>query len=188
MSVIDDLTVEEFKEFFSRNFPYLPAYQEGKTYFTGDVVYESPNFYQSLIDENLSPLSNESAWKIIKDSMENYVTDKDIEKAWQEATVSFNLDLCGCDENAKIIFFYLVAFYLAYDLQLAAGGAYGQVVFPATSVSVGSVAESYYVPQAYLENPILSFYARNGFGLKYLNMVYPKLLGNVRAVGGWSLP
>lgn len=188
MSVMDDLTVEDFKELFARNFPYLPVYQEGMTYFIDDEVYEEPNFYRSLIDNNEQPLSDDTAWEVFKDSVNNYVTDNDIDRAWREAKVSFNLELCGSDEDSSIIFLYLVAFYLAYDLQLAAGGAYGSIVFPATSVTVGSVSESYYVPKAYLENPILGFYARNGFGLKYLNMVYPKLIGNVKAVMGWSLP
>jgi hypothetical protein len=66
--------------------------------------------------------------------------------------------------------------------------AYGSVNFPVTSVTVGSVSESYYVPKAYLEDPVLGFYARNGFGLKYLSLVYPNLIGNVGVVAGWSLP
>ena len=188
MSVIDDLTVQDFKELFARNFPYLPIYNEDTTYFVDDEVYSEPNFYTSLIDNNTSSLTDTTAWQVTKDSVNNYVTDNDIERAWKEALVSFNLELCGTDDDATIIFLYLVAFYLAYDLQLAAGGAFGQVVFPATSVTVGSVSESYYVPQTYLENPVLGFYARNGFGLKYLNMIYPKLIGNVKAVAGWSLP
>ena len=86
------------------------------------------------------------------------------------------------------MFLYLWAFYLAYDLSLAQSGAYGNVNFPATSVTVGSVSESYYVPKTYLENPVLAFYARNGFGLKYLNLVYGNTIGNVKVVAGWSLP
>jgi hypothetical protein len=30
------------------------------------------------------------------------------------------------------------------------------------------VSEGYYIPKVYLENPVLGFYARNGFGLKYI--------------------
>lgn len=188
MSIIDELTVEDFKALFTRNFPYLPVWVEGKAYFTGDVVYAEPNFYVSLVDANTYPVDNTEAWQLHNDSTDNYVQDSDIERAWSEALVTFNLGLAGSDDEAKIIFLYLVAFYLAYDLSLASGGAYGSITFPATSVSVGSVSESYYVPKAYLEDPVLGFYARNGFGLKYLNMVYPKLIGNAKAVAGWSLP
>ena len=188
MSIIDELTVNDFKALFTRNFPYLPVWVEGKAYFAGDVVYAEPNFYESLVDGNLSGVEDDTAWRLANDSVNNYVMDSDIERAWSEALTTFNLGLAGSNDEAKIIFLYLVAFYLAYDLSLAAGGAYGNITFPATSVSVGSVSESYYVPKAYLEDPVLGFYARNGFGLKYLNMVYPKLIGNAKAVAGWSLP
>lgn len=183
---IQDLTVEDFKELFSRNFPYLPLWVEGQAYFTGDEVYVAPNFYQSLTDNNTQPVTDTENWQVINDSVNNYVQDSDINKAWQEALVTFNQSIAG--NNPDMCFLYLVAFYLAYDLSLAASGAYGQITFPATSVSVGSVSESYYVPDVYLNNPILSFYARNGFGLKYLNMVYPNIIANVGVVGGWSLP
>lgn len=185
---ISKITVEDFKALFPRNFPYLPLYVDGKTYFKGDVVYVAPNFYQSLADNNTDPVSNTLKWTVVQDSTSNYVLDTDIRRAFGEAVVTFNQALFDTCESAKEAYLYLVAFYLAYDLSLAQTGAYGQVGFPATEVRVGSVSEGYYVPKAYLENPVLGFYARNGFGLKYLNMVYPKLVGNVGVVAGWSLP
>lgn len=188
MSIIDELTVNDFKAQFPRNFPYLPLYDETQTYALGAEVYLEPTFYQSLIANNTSPLDDTEAWEVVEDSVDNYVTNNDIERAWQEALSNFNYGLTMGDKNAQLVFLYLVAFYLAYDLQLANGGAFGGINFPATSVTVGSVSESYYVPKMYLEDPILGFYARNGFGLKYLNLIYPRLIGNVGVVGGWSLP
>lgn len=181
------VTVEDFKAQFSRNFPYLPLWDSEKVYFEGDVVYVEPNFYESLINENTSEVTDEESWQVANDSIDNYVTDADIERARQEAVASFNHELVSKD-TARLIFLYLWAFYLAYDLSLAQGGAYGNVNFPVTDVTVGSVHEGYYVPKAYLENPILGFYARNGFGLKYLNLVYSNTIGNVKVVAGWSLP
>lgn len=185
---LSKITVENFKALFPRNFPYLPLYDDGKTYFKDDIVYVEPNFYQSLVDDNTDPVTVEKKWAVVKDSTSNYVLDTDIRRAFGEAVVTFNQGLFDNCESAKEAYLYLVAFYLAYDLSLAQTGAYGQVGFPATEVRVGSVSEGYYVPKAYLENPVLGFYARNGFGLKYLNMVYPKLVGNVGVVAGWSLP
>lgn len=181
------VTVEDFKAQFSRNFPYLPLWDSEKVYFEGDIVYVEPNFYESLINENTSDVTDSESWQIANDSVDNYVTDADIERARQEAVASFNHELVN-KESAQLVFLYLWAFYLAYDLSLAQGGAYGNVNFPVTDVTVGSVHEGYYVPKAYLENPILGFYARNGFGLKYLNLVYSNTIGNVRVVAGWSLP
>lgn len=182
------ITVDDFKAQFSRNFPYLPIWDSTKVYFEGDVVYVEPNFYQSLINDNTAEVTDDESWQVINDSVANYVSDGDIERAKGEAIVNFNIGLTQGCENARLCFLYLWAFYLAYDLSLAQGGAYGGVNFPVTSVTVGSVSESYYVPKAYMEDPILSFYARNGFGLKYLNLVYANALGNVKVVAGWSLP
>lgn len=182
------LLVEDFKEQFARNFPYLPLWDSTKVYFEGDVVYVEPNFYQSLINNNTADVTDAESWEVINDSVNNYVSDGDIERAKVEAIASFNSELVTTDEVARLIFLYLWAFYLAYDLSLAQGGAYGSVNFPVTDVTVGSVHEGYYVPKAYLEDPILGFYARNGFGLKYLSLVYARTIGNVRVVAGWSLP
>ena len=183
-----NVTTEEFKSQFARNFPYLPLYQEGKVYYEGDEVYVEPNFYQSLINNNSQPITDNKSWQVIDDSINNYVSDADIERAKAEACANFNIALVSCEKVQKLVFLYLWAFYLSYDLSLAQGGAYGSVNFPVTDVTVGSVHEAYYVPKVYLEDPILGFYARNGFGLKYLNLVYANTIGNVKAVAGWSLP
>ena len=50
MASIDNITVEDFKNLFTRDFPYLPLYIEGKAYFKDDIVYVEPNFYKCLTD------------------------------------------------------------------------------------------------------------------------------------------
>jgi len=185
---VDTLTVEDFKQLFARNFPYLPIYDSSKIYFTGDVVYVEPNFYTSLVDNNTADVTDTESWQPTNESINDYVSDEDINRAWREAAAVFNPMLIGDCQAAATTFLYLVAFYLAYDLQLASSGAYGQISFPAREVRVGSVSEGYYVPEIYMEDPILGFYARNGFGLKYLSLVYMYTIGNVGVVPGWSLP
>lgn len=187
MNIVD---VAMFKAQFPRNFPYLPVLEYGKSYAKDDIVYFDGTFYSSVVNNNSSSdVTDEYYWVVANGVQKiDYVCDCDIERAFGEASVSFNEGLCGIDKDAQLMFLYLAAFYLAYDLSVAAGGAYGSVNFPATEVKVGSVSEGYYVPKAYLEDPILGFYARNGFGLKYLNMLYPRLVGNVGVVAGWSLP
>ena len=188
--MINIVDVAMFKAQFPRNFPYLPVLEYGKSYAKDDIVYFNGTFYSSVVDNNSSDdVTDEYYWVVANGIQKSdYVCDCDIERAFKEASVTFNEGLCGIDEDAQLMFLYLAAFYLAYDLSVAAGGAYGSVNFPATEVKVGSVSEGYYIPKAYLEDPILGFYARNGFGLKYLNMLYPRLVGNVGVVAGWSLP
>ena len=47
------------------------------------------------------------------------------------------------------------------------------------SKSVGSVSESYAIPQWMLNNPSYSMYAVNGYGRKYLSLIRPYLLGTI---------
>lgn len=186
-----NVTIEDFKGYFSRNFPFLPVWED-KVYNKGDIVYYNNAFYESLADNNTDEVYIDGElsdnWQKVDLNVADYVSDEDIHRAFGEAKAVFNCGLVGSCEEARIAFLYLVAFYLAYDLSVASGGVYGMVNFPATSVTVGSVSESYYVPKAFLEDPVLGFYAKNGFGQKYLSMVYPKLIGNVGVVAGWSLP
>lgn len=190
MSVFKEkLNCSDFRHQFPRNFPYLPVWTYGKSYAKDEVVFYDGKFYSSVIDDNTSDdFTDTLYWKVTSGDKNDYVTDCDIERAFDEANIAFNDALCGTDSGSQIMFLYLAAFYLAYDLAVAAGGAYGSVNFPATGVKVGNVSEEYYVPKAYMEDPILGFYARNGFGLKYLNMLYPRLVGNVGVVQGWSQP
>lgn len=183
---IADLEISDFKSRFVRNFPFLPYYNAETTYKNGAIVYDkdSDTFYKSLKDDNTEPLDTEDYWQEDKDeSAEDYVSDTDIENAWSEALEVANIDLL-----TDLMFLYLVAFYLSYDLNLAESGAAGTGSFPVSQRTVGSVSESYGLPKWVLDDPLLSFYAKNGFGLKYLSMLLPKLCGNVQAVAGWSLP
>lgn len=174
-----NITVDDFKQHFTRDFPYLPYYEDGKIYFSGDVVYVEPNFYQSKIDNNTAEVSVTTAWQPIKDSVDSYVRDADIEKAIDEATLNFNMDLFAGDCNAaRIPFLYLVAFYLVLDIKNGMAGisssAYAGFV---ASKSVGNVSESYAIPAWVQSNPALNLYMDNGYGKKYLTYLIPRTSG-----------
>ena len=175
-----------FKEKFARNFPFLPIYDAETIYKKNDIVYEvsSDTFYKSLKSQNTEPLSESTAWLILdSEKKDEYVTDTDIGYARAEAYEVANDDILD-----DLSFMYLVAFYLSYDLTLSSSGASGFITMPAESKRVGSVAESYSIPKWIQEDPILSFYSNNGFGLKYLSMIRPKLVGNVSCVAGITTP
>lgn len=172
------VTTEEFKTHFSRDFPYLPIWDDTKTYFKGDVVYFSPNFYESLVDSNTSALNDTTKWKVINDSEDNYIGDTDIAKATEEAKLSFNQELfSGCECEAKLAFLYLIAYYLVVDIKNSSSGlASGYAGFTA-SKSVGNVSESYGIPTWVQNDPMLSLYLDNGYGKKYLTFLLPRVSG-----------
>jgi hypothetical protein len=180
--ILSQVCVQDFKIQFPRFTPsYLPVYIPTQAYATGAIVYYNGSFYQSLIDNNTELPTVTTAWNTYSDSVLNYTQDSDILTAFLEADVNFNMSLFPTIEVQNLIFLYLVAFYLTLDFKNASGAT--QVGIP-TSKSVGSVSEGYTIPQWALNNPMLSFYAQNGYGLKYLSLIRPYLIGNVMLFNG----
>ena len=179
-----EVTTDDFKNLFARDFPYLPVYVEGKAYFKDDEVYYAPNFYKSLTDGNTTLPTDTTNWSLVNDSVDNYIQDSDILRAFNEAKVNFNAALFGDDNTVKMVFLYLAAHYLVIDLNNALNPlAVGFMGFT-QSKSVGSVSESYAVPQWMLNNQMLSAYAQTGYGRKYLSLIQPYLIGNIIFVPG----
>lgn len=179
-----EVTTDDFKNLFTRDFPYLPVYVAGKAYFQDDEVYFEPNFYKSLTDGNTTFPTDTTNWALVNDSVDNYIQDADIMRAFKEANVNFNAGLFGADDTTKMVFLYLAAHYLVIDLNNAMNPlAMGFMGFT-QSKSVGSISESYAVPQWMLNNAILSQYVQTGYGRKYLSLIQPYLVGNIIFVPG----
>jgi hypothetical protein len=116
------------------------------------------------------------------------VSDCDIEKAFKEAKIVFNQGLFSNDESIEIGYLYLTAHYLVNDLRAALAGLEGSAMFIVSSRSVGSVSESYDIPQAYKDNPLFTFYTTSSYGMKYLSLILPVMVGNVGVVAGTTRP
>jgi len=116
------------------------------------------------------------------------VSDVDISKAMVEAGMNFNEKLFDCVEEKKIIFSYLTAYYLVVDINNANTQGASNNGGLVTYRQVRNVAESFKVPNWVSENPMLSQFAQNGYGLKYITMIYPYLIGNMGVVPGATLP
>lgn len=169
------VTVEEFKSYYFRDFPYLPTYEENKTYFTGDIVYFENEFYKSLSDNNTTEPTNSANWEVVKDNIYNYVTDSDIQKALGQALLTADESFGGTDEEKITIFLHLVAFYLVMDIRNASTGVNSSYAGLVASKSVGDVSESYNFPNWVTNSPIYSIYSQNGYGMKYLSLIIPYL-------------
>lgn len=203
------ITVAQFKQQFRRDFPYLPIYDNTQIYNAGDVVYYPPSglFYQSIMDgiRGQGPLlrydegnkydaagnkydSNQKYWIKYASTLDNYICDEDITAAFAEAMVLFNTALFANDMTTTLGFLYLAAHFLCNDINAARGGVNGTGRFMLSARTVGSVSESYQIPTAFTDSPILAGYASSSYGMKYLAMILPKLTGNVVAVFGGSQP
>lgn len=181
MASIDNVTVEGFLNLFKSDFaPYLlPEYVQGKAYFIDDVVYSEPNFYISLTDGNTTEPTDTENWKLYKDSIDNYIQDTDILRAFAEAKINFNTSFWKDDETAEMVFYYLAAHYLVIDLTNRMNPLSMGYKGLTQSKSVGSVSESYAIPQWMLNNKVLGTYAQTGYGRKYLSLIQPYLICNI---------
>lgn len=187
---LSSITVANFKAQFPRDFAYLPVWVAG-TYNQGEEVYYALTrlFYTAKANGVNSVPTTTADWDVTTDSIDNYVQDSDITRAFAEAMVVFNQRLFTTDANIKMAFLYVTAHYLCIDLQNAMGGINSaSPVGIMNGRTVGSVSESYSIPQRYLDNPVLAGYAKTGYGQKYLSLVLPKLVGNFGVVAGTTLP
>lgn len=139
-----------------------------KAWFTRDFKYHTPLGMTGPISE----------------CGREYVTDDDIEKAFIEADMNFNESLFGEDNALKTCFLYLSAHYLVNDLQTAGDGINSAGYFPVSSRSVGSVSESYAIPEWMMKDPNLGSFTTTRYGQKYLSLIKPLLIGNVQVYTG----
>lgn len=125
----------------------------------------------------------------------DYVTENDFNNASSNAQQNFSPSIFGVGQNsvnpnpngfdnATNVFLYLTAFYLALNLQNSFKGVSSQANFPINSKSAGGVSIAYTIPERYAKSPILSVYTQNGYGLLYLSLVLPYLVGNTKLICG----
>ena len=172
-NIFKNITIEQFKEYFFRDFPYLPVWVKGKIYFTGDIVYFNQNFYKSLVDNNTATPNETEMWQVTAGNVQDYVTDADITRAMSQAYINANYDFGSTDEERIMIYLHLIAFYLVMDWQNASMGVNSGYSGLVASKSVGDVSESYNFPQWMMNSPLYSLYSSNGYGMKYLSLIIP---------------
>lgn len=120
------------------------------------------------------------------------VQDIDIENAFSDAQSSLNQALFPSDAAMTTGYLLLTAHSMVSNIRAAGnvGGGMssgGAGAFAVNSRSVGNVSESYSIPQSYLDNPMLATYTTSSYGVRYLQMVLPYLVGNMNAAIGGAL-
>ena len=184
------ITVDEFKTYFYRDFPFLPVYVAGNTYNTTDTVYYEPTrlFYRPLMNGVTALPTVSTYWEVVEDDIYNYVLDEDITKAMGEMSAMLPIERFKSDATLRLGQLYLTAHCLVNDLRTSNGGLTSQFPFPLQSKSVGSISQSYGIPRRFLDREIYSFYITSGYGLKYLALVLPRMVGNIQVAMGATTP
>lgn len=174
--IFKTVTIEQFKEYFFRDFPFLNYYDGFKAYKLNAEVYdeETDTFYKSLIVNNTEDLTNIEAWQVIDDDKYNYITNEDIQKAMSQAIINAKIYSDDCNENRNI-YLHLIAFYLVVDLKNSSQGVNSSFIGTLSGKHVGDVSENYAIPVWMSNDPMYSMYGQNGYGLKYLSLIAPYL-------------
>jgi len=116
------------------------------------------------------------------------VMDTDIEKGEDDAAAFINPELFSSQSNYNVGFLNLSAHFMVMSLQAASQGANGQYEWLHGSKSVGSISESFQVPQRILDNPEFSWLSKTAYGLKFLMLILPQLSGQIYVVAGSTRP
>lgn len=186
---LSQITPDDFRSLFKRDFSYLPLWKPSKPYKIGDIVYYAANysFYKSLAAANTAIPTDATKWELSDTDESDYVSDSDICRAMQEARLNFNQALFGPCDQVKMMYLYLTAHYLVNDIR-AAGNTTGGSTYAVMDRQVGNVRESYAIPKAYTDNPLYAFLTQSAYGTKYLNALIPRMIGNIGVVCGATLP
>ena len=106
------------------------------------------------------------------------IMDCDIAKALNEAKNFINQGIIPCNK-LLIAFYYLAAHFLVLNIRMAFNGvqSVGQQIIQNNNIT--EVSESYAIPSKFINNAVVNAYAKTDYGLKYLSIVLPNLIGHV---------
>jgi len=190
--VLEALLPADFRGYFTRDFKYLPAYDNLRNYFLNDVVYYLGNFYKMVLATAVGippvPATDPLTWEAVSVNSANYVLDTDIQKAMNQGLNNVNDEIFENDTVLTDAFYYCCAHFLVMDIRMAEAGLDSRGEGIISSKSVGSVSVSFSLPEAFSKDPQWGYFAQTQYGQKYLSYVFPRVTGRPGVASGWTLP
>lgn len=119
---------------------------------------------------------------------DKYVMDSDIEGAIFDASFNVSQALFDGEPQFQRAFNYLAAHNLVEKLLAAGEGLVSQYNWLTASKSVGSLQESFQIPERISKDPMLSAYSKTRYGAMYLQIISPLLIGAMFTSYRKSLP
>lgn len=121
-------------------------------------------------------------------NVDENVLDQDILKAFGQTVINLNQALFADQASYNIGFLLLAAHYLVVDLRMSSQGINGQYAWLEQSKSVGSVSQSFAIPQRIQDDPYFAMLMQTNYGAKYLQLVIPQLAGQMYISYGSTRP
>lgn len=112
------------------------------------------------------------------------VMDADIQTAITEAAFTINESLFDTQANYSLAYGYLAAHCLVTNIKNSSQGLSGNFAWLEASKGVGSISQSFAIPENILKNPMMAMLSKTSYGAKYLSLVLPLLTGRMGIVMG----
>lgn len=112
------------------------------------------------------------------------VRDKDINLAYTQTGLNFNPGLFAAQDGFQEAFLLLSAHFLCTNLLNSSQGLGGQGEWLINQKAVGNVSASFTIPDRIAKSPFLSAIAKTSYGMTYLNIISPLLVGNMMGLCG----
>ncbi len=119
---------------------------------------------------------------------ETSVLDADIAKAFGQTNVNINPGLFADQGSYTIAYLLLAAHWLVWDLRASSQGINGQFSFLEQSKSVGSVSQSFAIPERIQADPYMAMLMKTNYGAKYIQLLLPQLAGQMYITHGSTRP
>ncbi len=116
------------------------------------------------------------------------VLPQDITNAFNLVDMKINRALWDTQGTFTIAYLLLAAHYLVISLRNSSQGLNGQYNWAQNSKAVGSVNESFTIPQRVIDNPELMMLTKTNYGAQYLELLLPQLAGQMFSVRGSTRP
>lgn len=107
------------------------------------------------------------------------VLDSDIATAFQSTNFNINQALFTDQGSYTYAYLLLAAHNMVLNLRASSQGINGQYNWLQSSKGVGSVSESFSIPDRILANPYLASLTKTNYGAQYLSLVLPLLAGQM---------
>lgn len=123
-------------------------------------------------------------------SQREMVTDNDVQRALNLGEMLYNDGLWDSDTQKETAFGYVSAHFLELNIKNSGGlkGLNGGLRTvgngPISAKSVGPTSLTYALPESITNDRILSGLMKTEFGMTYLQLITPRMVGNMVALGG----
>lgn len=118
------------------------------------------------------------------DTNPDQVQDRDITTALAKAGQNFNPALFATQSALVTGYCLLAAHYLCTALQASFQGVAGSAEWFVTGKSIAELSQQFGVPDRVMKSPWLSSITKTTYGMEYISLIAPQLVGNVMGIPG----